>query len=67
VKTIPLTLGQAVLCVEPDCEAIVDVSTTACPRCTSTTLVNLSRLVNRAPVRFASDGGNGRIRKDATT
>ena len=53
-----IPLARAVLCA--DCEAIVDVSATACPRCTSTTLVNLSRLVNRAPVRFASDGGNGR-------
>ena len=49
-----IPLARAVLCA--DCEAIVDLSTTTCPRCTSTTLVNLSRLVNQAPVRFASDG-----------
>ena len=54
-----IPLARAVLCA--DCEAIVDVSTTTCPRCTSTTLNNLSRLVNRAPVVFRpSDGGRTR-------
>jgi len=50
-----IPLARAVLCLEADCETIFDVSSATCPRCTSTTLVNLSRLVNRAPVRFASD------------
>jgi len=53
-----IPLARAVLCV--GCDTVLDLSTTTCPRCTSTTLVNLSRLVNRAPVRFASDGGNAR-------
>jgi len=53
-----IPLARAVLCV--GCDTVLDLSMITCPRCTSTTLVNLSRLVNRAPVRFASDGANAR-------
>ena len=53
-----IPLARAVLCLEADCEAIFDVASAACPRCGSETLVNLSRLVNRAPVRWAGERRN---------
>ena len=48
-------LGRVALCLETDCEAVFELAG-ICPSCGSRTFVNLSRLVNRAPVRFASDG-----------